>query len=258
MTDLPPRTMDILRRGPIIALWVWLNLLTFAIDNQRRPHSIAEDATNKPWRPLPQRRLSSKQARRLLMFLHPVVALVSYWAGGLKWCISLVALTYWYNELGASDRNCLEKNFVNGCGYICYIFGAIDVGITGQPFTFSHKALKWIILIGFVVFSTIHMQDMEDQYGDKIQDRKTVPLVIGDINARYTIVAAVGVWSFTAPRFWGFSTFVQFAAPCILGALVVWRILCLRDVRSDKTTFKFWNVWMVSLYILPFMHRLST
>ena len=177
---------------------------------------------------------------------------------GLKWCIFLVALTYWYNELGASDRNCLEKNFVNGCGYICYIFGAIDVGRTGQPFTFSHKAFAWIILIGFVVFSTIHVQDMEDQDGDKIQDRKTVPLVIGDINARYTIVVAIALWSLIAPLFWGFSRVVLFAAPCLLGTLVVWRTLRLRDVRSDQITFKLWNLWMVSLYILPFMHRIST
>ena len=38
----------LLSRLPLVALWAWINLLPFAIDNQRQPAAIQEDASNKP------------------------------------------------------------------------------------------------------------------------------------------------------------------------------------------------------------------
>lgn len=42
----PPR--QILSTTPLVIFWVWINLLPFAIDNQRQPESIQEDSLNKP------------------------------------------------------------------------------------------------------------------------------------------------------------------------------------------------------------------
>jgi hypothetical protein len=37
-------------------------------------------------------------------------------------------------------------------------------------------------------FSTLHMQDMYDQAGDSLRDRRTLPLVVGDSSARWMTI----------------------------------------------------------------------
>ncbi|KAF4629296.1 hypothetical protein G7Y89_g8849 [Cudoniella acicularis] len=94
----------ILRRAWIVAFWTWINLLPFAIDNQRQPASIQEDMVNKPWRPMPSRRLTPKTAKTLMLGLYPIAVAVSFAFGGLTQCVALVLLGFWYNDYGGADN----------------------------------------------------------------------------------------------------------------------------------------------------------
>lgn len=101
-----------------------------------------------------------------------------------------------------------------------------------------------------MVCTTVHTQDMYDQPGDSAAGRKTVPLVIGDCPARWTIATAMAVWSWVAPVHWR-STVIGYLAPVTLGVLVGFRSLAKRSVEADKMTFRIYNAWLVSIYVLP-------
>lgn len=90
-----PAASQLSRRVPPTFFWLWINLLPFTIDNQRRPASIAEDELNKPWRAMPSRRLTPAQARTLMLCLYPVALAASLALGGLDQCLWAIALGFW-------------------------------------------------------------------------------------------------------------------------------------------------------------------
>ena len=241
----------LLIRLPLIAFWTWINLLPFSIDNQRQVEAIKEDTINKPWRPLPSRRLTAQKARKWMVVLYPVAILSSIYLGGIRQCLALLFLGIWYNDLGGADRNPVVRNFINGCGFLCYASGAMEVAY-GGPISISAQSslVRWLTVIGSVVFSTIHTQDMADQAGDSWRKRCTVPLAIGDGASRVTIALPMAFWSCFGPWYW--SLHILAYLPQIgLGSMVVLRTLLLRKAADDKRTFQLWNLWLVSFYMLP-------
>ncbi|KAE9369851.1 hypothetical protein N431DRAFT_493573 [Stipitochalara longipes BDJ] len=230
--SLPP--FLVFQRIPIVLFWTWLNLLPFCIGNQRQRGAIIEDKLNKPWRPVTSGRLTPQQAKNLQLAIYPVVFLASVLVGGTPQCLVLVVLEYFYNDLEGSERSCVTRNVVNASGFVVY----------------SSGALAWQFLMGAVVATTGHSQDMADQAGDRLRNRKTVPLVIGDSVTRWTIAVPVSFWSVVAPRFLKLGV-VGYLIPFAIGWTVILRTLIVRDVVGDMTTFQIWNLWMVSLYLLP-------
>ena len=98
---------------------------------------------------------------------------------------------------------------------------------------------------------------MYDQRGDAVRNRKTVPLVIGDAAARWTIAVPMAVWCVVTPWLWA-SSAVGYVAPVGLGLTVAVRTLRVRNERGDKNTFRLWNLWLVSVYLLPLVKALET
>lgn len=212
---------------------------------------------------MPSRRLSPQAAQRLMLMLYPVAVLVSLFLGNLQQCFTLILLGYWYNDLHGADASCIIRNFINACGFVCFSSGAMQVAISGGGVkgTSSKTALElfgwWYFTIASIVFTTVHSQDMSDQKGDAARNRKTVPLVIGDASARWTIAVAMALWGCITPWLWGCSM-VGYMAPVVLGVIVAMRTLRVRSERGDKITFRLWNLWLVSIYLLPFIKAVET
>lgn len=76
------RPLVLIIRIPIILLWAWINLLAFAVNNQRRASALKEDQLNKTWCPMPAERLTEAQAQRLGLAAYPIAFLVSILLGG--------------------------------------------------------------------------------------------------------------------------------------------------------------------------------
>ncbi len=241
-----------LSRLPLVILWLWINLLPFAIDNQRQPLAIEEDRKNKPWRPLPSGFITRKAARRTMLTTYSIAFLISIYLGTIQQCITLMALGFVYNDLGGADRSCVIRNLVNAAGFTCFASGATV--IASYPSSWTHVSSEWFALIFMTIFSTVQAQDMPDQQGDLARGRKTLPLVIGDRNARWTICIGVLFWSFVAPAFWELG-FRGYALPVILGSILSTRVLLKTSTTEDKRTFLIWNIWMVTLYMLPCIER---
>ena len=251
-TNATPCLADILRRLPYIILWNWTNCLLFDVANQRLPQAILEDKFNKPWRPLPSKRLTSDEARRTLLILVPAVFLVSHYLGGLFEAVAMISLTWMYNDLGGADENYVLRNLINACGFVCYSSGATTVAIGFGQHKLNHKAHIWLIIVGAIVFSTLQMQDMADMDGDAARGRRTLPLAHGETTARWSIAVPVMAWSFICPAFWA-SGVVGYAISIALGSILSVRVLLMSGSMAYRRTWGFWCLWSTTLYLLPLL-----
>jgi 4-hydroxybenzoate polyprenyltransferase len=245
----------LITRLPVILVWAWITLLAFTTNNQRSYHSIEEDRLNKPWRPLPAGRLTIVQARYLAFISYPLSILASmYLGGGTRQSFLLVVFGYIYNDMKGGDANFLVRNLLNAFGFTSFASGALEVAIQ-SPIPAS--LFPWLLIVAAVVFTTVHTQDMYDQLGDSAAGRRTIPLVIGDSPARWSIALGVAGWSWMGPIYWD-STTMGFLAPVMLGILISFRTLTRKTVEQDKTTFRLYNAWLVCLYALPMLKSFST
>ncbi|RYP44207.1 hypothetical protein DL768_009299 [Monosporascus sp. mg162] len=179
--------VQILAAVPSMMLWTWSNLFLFNLHNQRQ--GMAEDALNKPWRPLPSRRLTSEQATFVTYFMYPTTWTVAIRFGGLVPCLFETAFSLWYNELGGSGNPFL-KSLLNGVGLTCFLVGPLEVATGHAIFSGQGKSAAWIFILAAAMTVTSHIQDFRDVEGDRAAGRRTIPLTIGDMNAR--VLAAIG------------------------------------------------------------------
>ena len=259
---LPPPT-HVIAQTPLIVFWVWINLLPFAIGNQRQPEAIKEDAINKPWRSLPRGYISTQSAKHLMFVCYGIAILLSLHLRNWPQCFTLIAIGYWYNDLHGGDVSCLVRNLINALGYICFSSGAMQVAINPSARNNADSSISalrllgwWYILVACIIFTTVQAQDMYDQDGDASRDRKTVPLVIGDGNARWTIAIPMMVWSIVTPGAWK-GPLIGYTLNIGIGVIVAVRTLVYRTVRDDKKTFIIWNAWIASIYLLPLFRILG-
>ena len=197
----PAFAADLISRVPLVLLWVWINLLLFNLSNQSQPGAILEDATNKPWRPLPAGRLSSWKVHSYTTATSLATLVISLVFGGTYPSLCLQVLTFWYNDLGGGE-NWILRNVLNAGGYLCFLVGAMQVAVGVQKLHYSDKGWEWLCWTSTIVACTMHIQDLYDQEGDRLRHRRTIPLVFGDSVARYTIALPVVIWSLVAPTFW--------------------------------------------------------
>lgn len=231
-------------------LWIYLNLLLFNLSNQRLPSSILEDSINKPWRAIPSRRLSPTSARRLLLLLIAIVILLStLYLGARNETLFLIVLTYIYNDLGAGDENFLLRHVNNAFGFITFGAGAAQVALCSSGKSLNSQAYIWLGVIATIITFTIQFQDMEDQEGDRKRERRTLPIVLGDLWMRRMNAVVIIVFSIAAPAFWRLGC-LGYSVPVGMGLLIAGRSLVCKPLQ-DKTTFQLWCLWLVILYLLP-------
>jgi 4-hydroxybenzoate polyprenyltransferase len=240
-------------RLPQIILWTWLNTLIFNLANQRHEDAILEDSINKPWRPLPAGRLSPAQARHLLVATIPLVLTITQFLGGFQETALLFVLNWVYNDLGAADENGLLRNLTIAVAYMLYGLGALKVACGAGHCTANSQTYTWLYMIGFVILTTMHVQDLKDVDGDRARDRKTFPLVMGQETSRWSIAIAVLCWSVICPSFWNVP-WLAYVTVGMLGLVVAGRVITLRSFEEDRTTWKLWACWLMTCYMLPSMN----
>ncbi|KAI1410214.1 UbiA prenyltransferase family [Hypoxylon sp. FL1857] len=250
------QSKHLLCRSPLIIVWVWINLVPFTIGNQMTTSSIAEDAINKPWRPLPSGRFSSSHAKILMSIFYMVAQMFNIYTGcGIRQGVGLFLLGVWYNNLGGADHHPLVRNAINALGYVCFTSGAMEAALgMPLPFSTSSRLVEWLGVVAGIIMTTVHVHDMYDQEGDALRGRRTLPLVIGDTSARLVMVFWMLVWGVCCPMFWDTTVFARVSS-LVLAMLIGSRTLLYRDVSSDRVTCLVWNIWMSFVYFLPLCAR---
>ncbi|KAI8948547.1 hypothetical protein F4801DRAFT_556528 [Xylaria longipes] len=242
-------TTEIFLSTPQMLLWSLSNLLLFNIHNQRHPSAMLEDHENKPWRPLPSRRISSSQTTCFMFAMYPVILLISYKWGGMIPCLLEAFSCLWYNEWGGAADPFL-KNLLNGVGYACFLAGPLEV-LTGKSiFSGEGKAAIWLGILAACITTTVHTQDFRDVRGDRISGRRTVPLSIGDTAARLVVAVGVCGWTVAASWYWE-AVWVQVLFAAGAGGIMVLNLFWDRTTEGDSLTWKLWPAWILGLLLLP-------
>lgn len=249
--EQPRMLHDVVSRVPIVSSWIWINLLVFNLSNQSQPGAIREDSSNKPWRPLPAGRISLRQMRNLRIKVSLVAIVFSCAFGGIYQTFCLHLLTVGYNDL-AGGEHWISRNLLNAAGYLSFMIGAMEVAVGVQGLQYTATGWRWLCWTMAIIASTMHIQDLYDQEGDKARGRKTIPLVFGDLIARCTVALFVVFWSLVAPTLW-WSDIWAIVTSMTLGIVVALRLLrnFHGDVAHDKVTFVCWNMWIISIHMLP-------
>jgi hypothetical protein len=86
-----------------------------------------------------------------MLVFYPLAIILSLYIGGLKQCLSLIILGYWYNDLGGADISWITRNLINAAGFISFSSGAMEVA-PGMPLLWTPRLVNWLGTIGGVVF----------------------------------------------------------------------------------------------------------
>jgi hypothetical protein len=134
-------------RLPHVIFWVWLHVLQFDVSNQYL--DPAEDALNKPDRPLPSGRITLRQAQILrwaLVFI--CMALSACYSTPTVWSsVLLCLLTYTYNELHLHAGHWITRNLNNAFGFTSFELGATLVAGTYPSLKFFWLGVLLLIFI---------------------------------------------------------------------------------------------------------------
>ena len=259
-TATPIPTETILSRLPLSLAHLYFALLIFCLHNQHRTSSVTEDAVNKPWRPLPAKRITVRQTNVLLALAYPAWYLIAWHIGGLRPTAVLNVLTVYYNELGGSDLGGFARNILNASGYSCFFAGALQALLGPDADVYcgsaNMKGLEWFAVMVGLIFSTIHIQDFRDREGDSLRDRQTVQTAVGDATARAIVVVMSVFWSVFIPTRLGFgwgTVGVCMAFAAVMNVLLLRSLGKRRTVAREILAYKAWCAWFVSVMLCPWV-----
>ncbi|KAI0521173.1 UbiA prenyltransferase family-domain-containing protein [Xylaria bambusicola] len=248
--------LELVIRLPSVVFFVWSTLLVFQLSNQRLPEAVIEDSLNKPWRPIPSGLVTPIQIRRALLLIVPIVWACNYLLD-VAYETALLTVLFWlYSDLGGGDENCILRNAIISAGYGLWNLGSIKVASGRSSDDLTSTGATWIFILTGVALTTMHMQDLRDQQGDRSRGRQTAPIVLGDRLVRWAIAGPVIFWSLFCTYYWEARIW---AAPGLVvvtpGLVVAIRCLTLGGPSSDRLTWHIWGVWIASLYALPCIQR---
>ncbi|CAG9982814.1 unnamed protein product [Clonostachys byssicola] len=247
----------ITRLGHVI-LFNWTNLFIFDLANQRLPESAAEDALNKPWRPVPRGLVTADQIRYYMLCLIPLVVALNHFAFGVGVeSLIIMALTWMYNDLRGGDEGYIVRNAIIAAAFGIYNTGSVKVALgtaavrdSGLFGGLSSECVIWAGMVSAIIFTTMHVQDLQDVEGDRARGRRSAPIVMGDRPARWSVAVPMLVWPVASACFW--RTGLAVGAPqAALGTLVAVRCLRCSGLQADKLTWRLWCLWTAMVYMLP-------
>ncbi|RYN15692.1 hypothetical protein AA0115_g12871 [Alternaria tenuissima] len=187
-------TLAVVLRGPAISAWLWLIILQFCLQNQCSKGAGEEDAKNKPWRPIPSKRITPADAKRLLMPTRLIAGTASWYLGVSTPFLAWTVLSSLYNDHGGSDRSGMVRHLFCGCFFTCSFGGALTIALDSEEM--SGQAQHWMILVCFcILMTTIQTQEFRDEEGDRKRGRRTLVTELGRERALCTVHVAVTFWS---------------------------------------------------------------
>ncbi|KAI5825149.1 hypothetical protein K523DRAFT_313968 [Schizophyllum commune Tattone D] len=236
-------------RGLVLAiLWTWLHQLHIDVSNQYT--SLEEDRLNKPWRPLPSRRITEGQAKTLRWSLVPLTVGFSVIGGPNAVAASLwLATAFLIYESNAVAGHWFGKNIMNSLGYLGFEYGATSLLAGGKPLSSSTALL--LLCSGLVILTTVHAQDFADIEGDRALGRMTLPIRFPGLS-RAGVYIGVPLWSFFLAYAWGMLRWYRVAFQ-VLGLVVAWRYYAFQTVEGDRRSYVLYNVWLFGVHLLPVM-----
>ncbi|KAK5992327.1 Fumagillin beta-trans-bergamotene synthase [Cladobotryum mycophilum] len=242
-----PSILQVAQRLPIAVIFNWYNVLIFDLANQRSDESIEEDKINKPWRPIPSGKITGQQTRRSMLVAIPIAIALNYYLGVWKEGLFIQILTWLYNDLKGGDE--VVRDLIISVAYGFFNHGSLSITL-GTQASINQDGLVWIMIVSGVILTTMQVQDLKDQAGDRTRRRLSIPLLLGEQFSRVSIAVFVMAWSCTCSYFWGLGPW-SYVFVLLMGATVSMSVLFQRTPKEDARTWKMWCFWTMCLYSLP-------
>ncbi|MCL5068961.1 MAG: UbiA family prenyltransferase, partial [Thaumarchaeota archaeon] len=135
------------------------------------------DKINAPNRPLATQAVSRKEAIVFVLVLNCAGVAVALFLGPLAFTIALfeilIGVLYSIRPFNFKDRFIVKTLSIGAGGILANIFGGVASGVVNADLIFC--SAMFLVFI----FSTSPLNDLADYVGDKSQNRKTIPIVIG-------------------------------------------------------------------------------
>lgn len=232
---------------PKVVAFNWYNVLNFDLANQRSDESVKEDQINKPWRPIPSGRVTREQTRRSMLVTVPVALALNYSLGVWKEGVFIQILTWLYNDLKGGDE--VVRDLIISIAYGFFNHGSLQIAL-GAHATVGQGGITWILIVSGAILTTMQVQDLKDQEGDRTRGRRTIPLLLGEQFSRVSIAVFVVIWSVVCSFFWALAPWIYFW-PMAIGSAVTANVLLRTTVKADDQTWRLWCLWQTCLYSLP-------
>ncbi|KAJ7575283.1 UbiA prenyltransferase family [Mycena floridula] len=232
--------------------WTWIHLLQFCISNQRM--SPGEDVLNKPWRPLPSARLTAHQASVLRWILLPVCL-------GLSWIHQIVHIgiifavgVLLHNEFKL-DSYWPTRHILNALGYFTFDLGATTISRVDSSQDIAPRVFLAQFMGAMIVLTTIHAQDFQDEQGDRVQGRRTLPIVMPTVG-RFSMPVILIFWSILLTVHWS-CTLIFTIGIISFGIWVGIRFWSLRSPADDRISYWLYNFWLGAVRIVPLVFNVA-
>ena len=245
--------VTVMKNAPFVILFNWSNVFIFELANQRSSKSVKEDHFNKPWRPLPAGRITMEQTRKLMLLAIPSVLAINTFCGVGPETSILLILTWIYNDLKGGDE--LIRDVIISLAFGFYNHGSLRIAMDKNA-EITATGYTWTSIISLVILTTMQVQDLKDQAGDRRRGRKTLPLAFGEDFSRRSIAIFAALWSVCCVKFWHLNLIFGLI-PVGFGLHVSYRVLMHKDVTSDSHTWKWWCLWTVTLYLTPALYGMQ-
>jgi len=234
--------------GVFAVAYFWSYIASFNISNQI--DSIKEDAVNKPDRPLPSGLITVRGAWAMYIVAMLAFDILGWVAGCLICSITWQIVILFHNHMRLAGRWGV-KSWSMTTGTIAMLSAAWIIG--GAPLTVA--PFLWLCTIAFLLFPTCPIQDLRDQKGDKLEGRKTLPLLIGDRNARIVLsvvfmlnpfvtlfVSLKGPWEITVTPgiLISFNTIIF-----LISWAIAIRLVLFRNKAADHRSYMLYTYWFV-------------
>jgi 4-hydroxybenzoate polyprenyltransferase len=234
-------SLDDLLRGVLYgAILFFLYAYTFCVSNQMV--GVEEDRLNNPERPLAAGLISDRGARQRLLISMALYTFCGWQFGVLEWVFLWQLVTLLYN-FGGWSRHWFTKNLSMALGSLAQLACAWQLigPITGD-------ARRWVILLSFVVFAIIAVQDLRDIEGDRESGRRTLPLVWGEKMTRTLLTIGFSAlpvlladWLLLAGG-WTLAVVLCSIGLATLSWMIAARISLYRTPQADHRTYMLFTV----------------
>ncbi|CAG8606017.1 32489_t:CDS:2, partial [Gigaspora margarita] len=152
-----------------------------------------EDLINKPHRPIPSGLITVEGARCRTIIISIIHPIVGYFVGGFASLFGALLWLGWVTLYMKFDihANALSKNLYTAFGSWIQLATTYHL-VVGTELNINewwdNEPSMFNLSIFFLFLTTIHIQDLGDQDGDTLVNRKTLPLLIGDVICRLLTV----------------------------------------------------------------------
>lgn len=231
-------------------------LALYVSDTANQAHAGAEDAYNKPHRPIPAGLATAESLTRRFWTAMPLYTLAGWAFGALPWVLLWQVAVVLHSRWGSPRFYLYWKPFFN-------LAGVAVAPATGWQVTAPFDATAWTWLAFMALYFPLALiyEDVRDMEGDRAVGRRTLTLVLGPEFVRRWFATLMFllplVFYFVPARLSGAGDWRGILSAAVL-AILSWicaaRALRLHHRSADQLTYQLFTLtWTLTVATAPLL-----